>query len=349
MRENIEHLRRHVTASSRSFAIAAMSCMLATLMFVTVLTLNLVTVVDAKGQTHTVLTTSREPDAILRGMGMEPNGHDQVTYTTNGMGGASIVVNDAIPIILVVDGQERSLKSAASTVGDLLLAEGIALGEYDYTEPALTAGLVPGIKVVVNRVAYQERMSRYAPYQADVDAYAARLLAETGEALITSKSGVYDVLYRDKLVNGTIAESEILSLTAVTCPFDPPIPAFEDGVAMSTIDGFAGFELGPDGKPTTYKSLMGEAVCTAYWSTGGLGAGGQGLYCGTVAVNPNVIPYGSKLYITSADNTVVYGYAIASDTGIAMMDGRVDIDLYFETYEEAARFGKMALQVYILE
>ena len=36
---------------------------------------------------------------------------------------------------------------------------------------------------------------------------------------------------------------------------------------------------------------------------------------GNVAVDPRIIPYGSKLFIMSADGKYVYGYGIACDTG----------------------------------
>jgi len=62
--------------------------------------------------------------------------------------------------------------------------------------------------------------------------------------------------------------------------------------------------------------LTGKA--TGYYSKTGKGSSGLGLGYGTVAVDPDVIPYGTKLYITSTDGKFVYGYAVATDTGIAL-------------------------------
>ena len=78
-------------------------------------------------------------------------------------------------------------------------------------------------------------------------------------------------------------------------------------------------------------------------------ASGRRADVGHVAVNPNVIPYGSKLYITSADGSFVYGYAIAADTGTGLMNGVVDIDLFYETYLESCLNGVRYLNVYVLE
>ena len=42
------------------------------------------------------------------------------------------------------------------------------------------------------------------------------------------------------------------------------------------------------------------------------------VYEGGVAVNPAIIPYGSKLYIEAADASHVYGYATAVAGSLAM-------------------------------
>ena len=68
-----------------------------------------------------------------------------------------------------------------------------------------------------------------------------------------------------------------------------------------------------------------------------------------MAVNPNVIPYGSLMYITSADGRFVYGYAYAADTGTAMMTGSTFIDLYYETYSESVDNAVIAVNVYVLD
>ena len=106
-----------------------------------------------------------------------------------------------------------------------------------------------------------------------------------------------------------------------------------------------------DGKPCEGIA----ATYTAQRSTGysasptAKGSSGRRLTYGTVAVNPNVIPYGSLMYITSADGRFVYGYAYAADTGTAMMTGSAFIDLYYETYSESVDNAVIAVNVYVLD
>ena len=65
---------------------------------------------------------------------------------------------------------------------------------------------------------------------------------------------------------------------------------------------------------------MFTATAVAYSARPGAGtASGRKAIPGHIAVNPNVIPYGTKLYITTPDNKVVYGYAVAADTGTALV------------------------------
>ena len=82
---------------------------------------------------------------------------------------------------------------------------------------------------------------------------------------------------------------------------------------------------------------------TAYHPNDGGGDGitatGTKAGYGTVAVDPSVIPLGSKLYIPQ------YGEAIAADTGGAIVGHK--IDLCMESYEECYQFGRRDVQVFI--
>ena len=67
---------------------------------------------------------------------------------------------------------------------------------------------------------------------------------------------------------------------------------------------------------------------------------------GVVAVDPSVIPLGSRLYIVTNDGYVNYGYAVAEDTGGAIKGNR--IDLYFDSVQQCMTFGRRECTVYIL-
>jgi 3D (Asp-Asp-Asp) domain-containing protein len=67
---------------------------------------------------------------------------------------------------------------------------------------------------------------------------------------------------------------------------------------------------------------------------------------GVIAVDPKVIPLGTKVYVEVAGNTPDYGYAVAADIGGAIKGDL--IDLYFDSSDIVGRWGCKKVKVYIL-
>ena len=68
---------------------------------------------------------------------------------------------------------------------------------------------------------------------------------------------------------------------------------------------------------------------------------------GTVAVDPKVIPLGTKMYIVSPSGNYVYGYCFAGDTGGAIKGNKVD--LFMNSSSTCRSFGRRTMLVYILD
>ena len=118
--------------------------------------------------------------------------------------------------------------------------------------------------------------------------------------------------------------------STVEVPFEEP-PAPEEFV--ETPQGYV-----------PYTQVLGMEA-TAYLPTDG---GGEGLTAigipatyGVVAVDPDVIPLGSRVYIPG------YGEALAADTGGAIYGYR--IDLCMEDYWQAMDFGRRTVNVFVLK
>ena len=100
------------------------------------------------------------------------------------------------------------------------------------------------------------------------------------------------------------------------------------------------------GDTLTYSRVI-TANATAYTAKAGARtASGRVASVGCVAVDPKVIPMGSKLYITTPNGKIVYGTAVAADTGGAIKGNKVD--LYYNTYNECIQFGRRNVTVYVL-
>ena len=96
-------------------------------------------------------------------------------------------------------------------------------------------------------------------------------------------------------------------------------------------------------------TMTATAYSTSPSENGGytVSALGNPLGFGIVAVDPSVIPLGSKVYITSADGSWTYGVASAEDTGGAIKGNKIDL-CYEGTTREVNRFGKRNCVVYVL-
>ena len=88
---------------------------------------------------------------------------------------------------------------------------------------------------------------------------------------------------------------------------------------------------------------------TAYTYTGNNCSTGVAPQPGYIAVNPKIIPYGTKMYIKSCDGKYTYGYAVAADTGGFVKRAPTNVDLFFSSLSACYQFGARNVEIYILE
>ena len=91
------------------------------------------------------------------------------------------------------------------------------------------------------------------------------------------------------------------------------------------------------------RTMTATAYTTGHDGVGTRTASGTAVHVGTVAVDKSVLPLGTRMYIV-AGGSVVYGLAVAEDTGVKGNK----IDLYYDTYDECIQFGRRTCTVYIL-
>ena len=219
------------------------------------------------------------------------------------------------------------------------------LGEHDYTETSLNTQVAKDDVITVHRVEYQDTVVYESiPYETEY-VYTSSFFRSRNrtEVMQEGREGTNEITHRQRVVDGEVESSQVVSVVQTVAPRNTIIRAYQKGAPVSSLEGP---EL-VNGVPSSYRAVY-TGRATGYTASRGRGASGLGLYYGTVAVNPNQIPYGSKLYITSTDGRLVYGYAIATDTGGAMLNGSVLVDLFMETYYEAAAVGSMQVNVYVI-
>ena len=157
------------------------------------------------------------------------------------------------------------------------------------------------------------------------------------------------VEYGTKAVE-TEAETETVAAAAVETSSSSASSSSSSSSSQSTSsssdtssDTSSSNDTGSSG--SSYSSVM-TMTATAYTSstTSGTTASGAPAQVGIIAADTSVLPMGTKVYITSADGSWTYGYAVVGDTGVS---GNL-IDLYFDTYDECIAFGRQTVLVYIV-
>ena len=321
-------------------------CLVATL-GVTAANLRLTYVTDSNGARQVLLTDAdASPAQVMHLSGIRSEEGDEVYYTAFSGSLASLNIERAFSVSITADGQEYPVKLVFGTVADALERAGITLEGDDYTEPALDHVVTAGSKIVVHRVDYTERVeTQTIPYDTQY-VYTSLYFRNTGRTttLQHGAAGQQTVTTRDRYVDGELENSTVVDTTTTVEPTDHVIKTYGAGAPVSPLTGADG----TTNAPASYsKVLTGKA--TGYYSRTGKGSSGLGLGYGTVAVDPDVIPYGTKLYITSTDGKFVYGYAVATDTGIAVKKGQILVDLFYETYAESVINGAIQVNVYVLD
>lgn len=341
-----EHLRRRWLAiPARVWACLLTLCCLSLTLCALVVSINVVYVSDSHGNRRMLVTAVDNPEQLMEMSGIFSEEEDDVYYTAYNGNLASLNIQKAFPVYIHVDGALQSVKMSAGTVKQALAEAGIELSEHDYTEPSLHTPVEEGMEIEVHRVQYLDsHTEERIPFETEYR-YTSLYHGRKGTSVVLQqgREGIDVITTRSRVVNGEVESSKVVSVERTVEPRNAIIKAYKAGAPVSDMQG-------PEivnGAPAQYsRVLTGRA--TAY-SGRGRGASGLGLYEGTVAVDPNIIPYGTKMYITSTDGKFVYGYAIATDTGTALRDGQVLVDLFFENHADALTAAVHEVNVYIVE
>lgn len=257
----------------------------------------------------------------------------------------------AYPVSVTADGATTDLMVTGGTVDDMLDRLGITYDLNDELTPAGKTETEEGTAITLRRIEYKEyTQEEYIPCETEylyTSLYYRARHQGISWVVRYGQDGVDNVAYREKYVDGELVETEEIAREAVTPMVTTVVKCYGPGAPVSQ---FAGPEV-VDGVPVEGVAAVYTNCRATGYSAGprAWGASGRHLTYGTVAINPNVIPYGSLMYITSASGNFVYGYAYAADTGIAMMDGRAFIDLYYETYDESVKSEVNWVNIYVLD
>lgn len=290
--------------------------------------------------------------------GIELGKYDKINYdfTDELVPDMQIEITRFYNITLNINAKESTVYVPKGTVKNALDYLEIYLSHEDTVSCDLNSPIEKGMYLTVNKIDYNERTETEVIPYATVTIKTDKLLKGEKKVETAGVDGERIVLIREKLVNGVVVESVKTKELSKSDPIDEvvlegtsEVSSNNSSFSKSSSASVEEPSVAVSGKPISYKSVL-KGSCTAYTApSGALTSTGRIAQVGYVAVNPNIIPYGTELYICSEDGSFVYGYAIAADTGGALMDGSALVDLYYDTESECINFGRRTLCVYILD
>lgn len=327
---------------------------------------------------------SSDPYEVLTEAGIELEEED--TYETGYADGMNQITVRRMQMVTVINrGAQSVIGTYGETVGSLLARMGITPGTGDTLSCSSETQTYDGMTIeLVHTETRIEEEDTVVPYPVnyyedpDLEPGAEIVLVAGQNGLTHVKS---EVTYRNgKEVSRTVVQETVqtkpvtqlvirgVDRTIMEQPADPEpteqaAPAASSGTASgssssgssssggSRYDGSAETSgnviMTSSGESYTYVDVM-TCSATAYTCEGYVGHTYSGTLArvGAIAVDPTVIPLGTKMYVVSNDGQYVYGYCVAEDIGGGIKGNK--IDLYFDTYAECWDFGVRMCTVYIL-
>ncbi|WP_346889413.1 3D domain-containing protein [Clostridium sp. UBA1056] len=297
------------------------------------------------GQKVEITTLSKNVKTVLEDNGITVAQKDKISVELDSKvnHGDIIYINKAVNVKVVVDGKNLSIASAEKTVKDMLEAENIKVNQEDKVTPSIDENLQEGMTVEVTRVK-KELVDEVQPIAFETETRNNSELKQGVEEVVQDGSNgertiTTEVVYENgKEVNRRVVK-EVVSKNPINKILDiGTLVAVERPSRGSSSDQDFEYSSVISCESTAYTSDRGDSgTVTATGTTVKRNPDGYS----TVAVDPRVIPLGTKLYIEG------YGLAIAEDTGGAILGNKVDV--YVNSYDEAVNWGRRQVNVYILK
>ena len=303
-------------------------------------------------QVKVYTTYATDPADVLDRAGVELSAED--TYTTEpGDGVSEITIQRSQSITVYNCGEKMEVTSYGETVQALLDRLGIpSYGDYTVSLP-LEAQTQDGMEIRVDCIVQMEQTyTMDMPFETTY-CYDPTLPEGQEEVLVAGVTGQLSKTANVVYVNAEETSHTVLTENVIQQPVnqivavgtgteldaDSNAPAIGNGVIVTA-----------DGQVLTY-SHSAQFKATAYTKTdegcNDITATGTTVRVGTVAVDPTVVPYGTRMFIVTNDGSYIYGIGTAEDCGGAIKENR--LDLYFDTDAECWTFGVRNCTVYFLD
>ncbi len=313
-----------------------------------VASINTFTVYD-DGRQAIFQSHTRNTAEALRENGYTWDDADTLTMPEFAMDGeAEVTIVRGKTITLTADGKTVTMRVPVGNIVSALNAKGIAVGESDELSCGRDAIVSEGMQVQLVRVTtYDEEAVTTVRHKTKIIT-SHELASGESEVRQEGVDGEKITTYRITMRDGVEVSKEKVGETVTREAKEEIIVRGVKSVNTESGDTRGNVITSRAGS-FRYKKVI-KVTATAYTCEGkkwNITKSGAVARVGLIAVDPRVIPLGTRMYIESPDGSYVYGTAVAADTGGAIKGNK--IDLYMDTYRECINFGRRTMMVYILE
>ncbi|WP_341482369.1 ubiquitin-like domain-containing protein [Bacillus kexueae] len=289
---------------------------------------------------RTIWTTAQTVEELLNEENISFKEHDKVepALETQIQDDMTLNVKHAIQLSVNVGGDTQQVWSTSTTVADFLEEHEIQLNELDKVEPELSAKLQDINEVIVTRVEKVTDVVEESVAYNVVERKDQNLERGKEKVVQPGKKGTVENHYEIILENGKEVARELIKSVTKTESVDKIVAVGTKAPPQTTTVS----------RSTSTSSSEFYVVATAYTAScsgcSGVTATGYNLKANpqakVIAVDPSVIPLGSKVYVEG------YGYAVAADTGSAIKGNKIDV--FFADKSTAYRWGRKTVKIRVL-
>ena len=300
-------------------------------------------VVNDQANTTTYMTTASTVGEFLETENIQVASHDELSVASDEVITDMLTLDiDRAVKVSVTDGtnETNDVYTTADTVEALLKEQQLELSDLDRVEPGIDKTVTADMAVDVIRVEEVTDVVEEEVAFSTVRKNDSSLTKGKEQVVASGSNGLVEKRYTVVLENGKEVSRELVSE-------DVKKEAAQRVVAVGT----KAIQQAPS--RGTSSAVAGKTItmeATAYnWDCAtcngrGLTATGYNLKAnpdGVIAVDPRVIPLGTKVYVEG------YGYAVARDTGGAIKGNRIDV--HMRSISAARQFGRQSVKVTIIE
>lgn len=258
-----------------------------------------------------------------------------------------INIKRALPVNIIIDGQLKEVWSYRDTVEEVIAENGIKLNPLDrYEGVNAKDNIKEGMNIQVVRV-NEEIIAEQVDIPFIVVEQPNKVMNE-GETktIVNGENGIrekyYKLTYEDsRPVDRVFVNEKIVK--------EPTNKVVEYGTVLNFKNSRGDLVRYKDViklKATAYTSSLADTGKTPDHPEFGITYTGMRAREGVIAVDPKVIPLGTKVYVEVPGSAPDYGFAIAADIGSAIKGNL--IDLYFDSSKKVSEWGRRNVVVYIL-